>query len=121
MNPTTRAFYPNGLSSIADRPRATWTPEAFRARALELLATQPLVWSGLRRLGYEVNDDGRLVWLALAVPSASRPGVSYRARYEVVSDSAVCSCVERRRRQPCAHAGVALAYGREVAGRRGNA
>lgn len=111
MNPNTRAPC---LHAIADRPRATWTPEAFRARALELLATHPRVWAYCRRLGYEVDDCGRLVWLAVAVPSATTVGTVYRVRYDVASDSAACNCLDAQRGQPCFHAGVALAYGRDT-------
>jgi hypothetical protein len=110
----TRARQPNNAHAnpITDRTRPTWTPEAFRARSLELLATQYIVWSHCRRLAQGFDLAGRLVWVEIAVPSTAVARAMYFVRYEVLSDKASCDCTLGQLGQPCFHAGAAIAHGR---------
>jgi hypothetical protein len=103
----------------SQRPQATWTPATFRARALELMETHHVGWWFCQRVAYELTPSMRLAWIEVAVPSATVASALYRVRYDAASDMATCVCIAAQRGQPCFHAGVAIAYGREVAaGRR---
>jgi hypothetical protein len=103
------------LTALApDRPHTIWTPATFRARALELMETHHVAWWSCHRVAFELTPSMRLAWIEVAVPSATVASALYRVRYDVASDSATCACIAAQRGQPCFHAGVAIAYGREA-------
>lgn len=97
MNTFIRAFHPNGLRAIADRRRPTWTPETFRAQALELMALSHVAWARCRRIAAGRDAVGQVAWFEIAVPTAAQAGAVYLVRYKVASDCAVCDCVMAQR------------------------
>jgi hypothetical protein len=77
MNPTTPRAY-----GITGRPRDAWTPDAFRARALELMEMHHAAWWACQSLESGLDDAQRLAWIDVAVPSATVAGAVYRVRYD---------------------------------------
>lgn len=114
MTPTAHAPRP----PAPDRPHVIWTPATFRARALELMETHHACWWSCQRVAFELTPSMLLAWIEVAVPSATVASALYRVRYDAASDSATCACIAAQRGQPCFHAGVAIAYGREAAAMR---
>ena len=102
---------------VFTHPRHTWTPATFRARALGLVERITQAGGAARawRTGYRQRE---LAWIEVAVPSATVASALYRVRYDATIDIATCTCIAAQRGQPCFHAGVAIAYGREAAATR---
>lgn len=120
------------LMSRAGRRRPTlppatsgrlWTPDAFRARCLELAEATDAPWWA-RAVPIYAGDQqpgaakGAVVAVSVYMARRAR-NASYDthpplyARYHVELDSATCeACAYGAKRQPCIHAGLAIIAGR---------
>lgn len=69
-----------------------------------------------RTVGVVVDaEEGRLITLTLAIPSATS-GRVYGVIYHAPQDHATCACAAGQHARPCWHTGVALRSGRWLAG-----
>lgn len=88
-----------------------------RARSLELARERGYQGSGpARSLGATFGDDGRLVLLAVRVPSASSDS-EHIVTYTATGEQLTCDCQAAQRQRACWHKGCGLAAGRYVARR----
>ena len=88
-----------------------------RQRSHELAQAHGYHGSGpARSIGITLSEDGRLVSLAMRVPSASSDD-EHVVTYIAADEQLTCDCQAAQHGRPCWHKGVGLAAGRYIARR----
>lgn len=69
----------------------------------------------VKTLGWNLDERGALVSLALAITSATSDDTTYAVGYLAQADDASCDCTAASYGRPCWHRGLAIIKGRSVA------